>query len=27
LNSQLVADAVLESHAKRKWIDTPLAKK
>jgi predicted dehydrogenase len=27
LNSQIVADAVLESHAKRKWIDTPLAAK
>ena len=25
LNAQLVADAVLESHAKRTWIDTPLA--
>jgi predicted dehydrogenase len=27
LNSQLVADAVLKSHAERKWIDTPLAAK
>ena len=27
LNSQIVADAVLESHAERRWIDTPLAKK
>jgi predicted dehydrogenase len=26
LNAQLVADAVLESHAQRRWIDTPLAK-
>ena len=25
LNAQLVADAVLESHAQRKWIDTPMA--
>jgi predicted dehydrogenase len=25
LNAQLVADAVLESHAQRKWVDTPLA--
>ncbi len=25
LNAQIVADAVLESHAKRTWIDTPLA--
>ena len=25
LNAQLVADAVLESHASRTWIDTPLA--
>jgi predicted dehydrogenase len=25
LNAQLVADAVLESHARRTWIDTPLA--
>jgi predicted dehydrogenase len=25
LNAQIVADAVLESHAKRSWIDTPLA--
>jgi predicted dehydrogenase len=25
LNAQLVADAVLESHAERRWIDTPLA--
>ena len=22
-NAQIVADAVLESHAKRRWIDTP----
>ena len=26
LNAQLVADAVLESHAQRKWVDTPVAK-
>jgi predicted dehydrogenase len=25
LNAQIVADAVLESHARRTWIDTPLA--
>lgn len=25
LNAQLVADAVLRSHAERRWIDTPLA--
>jgi predicted dehydrogenase len=25
LNAQIVADAVLESHAKRAWIETPLA--
>ena len=25
LNAQIVADAVLESHAERRWIDTPLA--
>jgi predicted dehydrogenase len=25
LNAQIVADAVLESHAKRAWVDTPLA--
>ena len=25
LNAQLVADAVLESHARRTWIDTPMA--
>jgi predicted dehydrogenase len=25
LNAQLVADAVLESHAQRKWVDTPMA--
>ena len=25
LNAQIIADAVLESHAKRTWIDTPLA--
>jgi predicted dehydrogenase len=25
LNAQLVADAVLQSHARRTWIDTPLA--
>jgi predicted dehydrogenase len=25
LNAQLVADAVLKSHAERRWIDTPLA--
>ena len=25
LNAQIVADAVLESHAKRTWVDTPLA--
>ncbi|HEV3023677.1 MAG TPA: Gfo/Idh/MocA family oxidoreductase [Pirellulales bacterium] len=25
LNAQLVADAVLESHRQRRWIDTPLA--
>jgi len=25
LNAQLVADAVLESHAQRRWVDTPLA--
>ena len=25
LNAQLVVDAVLESHARRTWIDTPLA--
>src|SRR5271156_6290123 len=27
LNAQLVADAVLESHAQRRWVDTPLAKR
>jgi predicted dehydrogenase len=27
LNSQIVADAVLQSHAQRRWIDTPLADK
>jgi predicted dehydrogenase len=27
LNAQLVADAVLESHAQRKWVDTPLAQR
>ena len=26
LNAQIIADAVLESHAKRAWVDTPLAK-
>src|SRR5262249_49110263 len=25
LNAQIVADAVLESHARRTWIETPLA--
>ena len=25
LNAQLVADAVLASHARRTWVDTPLA--
>jgi predicted dehydrogenase len=25
LNAQLVADAVLESHAQRRWVETPLA--
>ena len=25
LNAQIVADAVLDSHAKRTWVDTPLA--
>jgi predicted dehydrogenase len=25
LNAQLIADAVLESHARRTWVDTPLA--
>jgi predicted dehydrogenase len=25
LNAQIVADAVLESHARRAWVDTPLA--
>ena len=25
LNAQLVADAVLESHARRAWVDTPMA--
>ena len=25
LNAQLVADAVLESHAERRWVETPLA--
>jgi predicted dehydrogenase len=25
LNAQIIADAVLESHARRTWIDTPLA--
>jgi predicted dehydrogenase len=25
LNAQIIADAVLESHAKRIWVDTPLA--
>jgi hypothetical protein len=25
LNAQLVADAVLQSHAERRWIDTPSA--
>ena len=27
LNAQLVADAVLKSHAERRWVDTPLAEK
>jgi hypothetical protein len=27
LNSQIVADAVLKSHAERRWIDTPLAER
>ncbi len=27
LNAQLVADAVLKSHAERKWIETPVAKR
>jgi len=27
LNAQVVADAVLKSHAERRWIDTPLADK
>jgi predicted dehydrogenase len=27
LNAQLVADAVLESHAARRWVDTPLAER
>jgi len=27
LNAQIVADAVLESHAQRRWIDTPLAER
>jgi hypothetical protein len=27
LNSQLIADAVLNSHAQRRWIDTPVAEK
>jgi hypothetical protein len=26
LNAQVVADAVLASHAKRTWIEIPLAK-
>jgi hypothetical protein len=26
LNAQIIADAVLESHEKRAWVDTPLAK-
>jgi len=25
LNAQIIADAVLESHEKRAWVDTPLA--
>ncbi|MGO9463606.1 MAG: Gfo/Idh/MocA family protein [Isosphaeraceae bacterium] len=25
LNAQIIADAVLESHARRSWVDTPLA--
>ncbi len=25
LNAQIIADAVLESHEKRRWINTPLA--
>jgi predicted dehydrogenase len=27
LNAQIVADSVLESHAKRKWVDTPAAER
>ena len=27
LNAQLVADAVLESHKQRKWVDTPVAER
>jgi predicted dehydrogenase len=27
LNAQLVADAVLESHTQRRWVDTPLAER
>ncbi len=27
LNAQLIADAVLQSHAERRWVDTPLAAK
>jgi predicted dehydrogenase len=27
LNAQLVADAVLESHAERRWVDTPVAER
>ncbi len=25
LNAQIVADAVLESHTQRRWVDTPVA--
>jgi predicted dehydrogenase len=27
LNAQLIADAVLRSHAERRWIETPIAKR
>ncbi|HEY2761690.1 MAG TPA: Gfo/Idh/MocA family oxidoreductase [Pirellulales bacterium] len=27
LNAQIVADAVLQSHAERRWVDTPMAKR
>ena len=27
LNAQLVADAVLESHARRRWVETPIAQR